>query len=52
MSTVQALTIVLAAPMQIIFFIWSIVLAFKTKYAEAAFTMSLSIMMLLMVRLP
>ena len=52
MSTLNDLVVVVAYPMQIIFLTWSIWLAFRSKFDEAAFTMAFSIMLLLIVRLP
>lgn len=51
MSAIDAVMVVLAYPMQIIFFAWAIYLALKSEYAQATFCMSFSIMMLLLVRL-
>lgn len=52
MSTIQAISVVLAYPLQLIFLARAIYLAFKNRYSEAAFCMSFSVMFLLIVRLP
>lgn len=52
MSTINAVSIFLAYPLQLIFLARAIYLAFKSRYSEAAFCMSFSVMFLLFVRLP
>lgn len=52
MSTISAISVVLAYPALLIFLARAIYLASKGRYEEATFFMSFSIIFLLIVKLP